>query len=196
MCGFINAATCAPSKIFERGLGSQPASRRWTMRFKAEKSSGKLQEPTYIPTGKVVPTLSPALVPFAFHLSQTEPGLFPLPIYQSFPILPSHKRCNENARCLIPMPCRCGYISFPSSTFAGVAGLSETLKRVRGGAIPCPHSSFDCRGKWRQIPPAIPSDCSPSFFQRAVESVVENVAQREQAYEVAALIDDDEAVHA
>ena len=35
-----------------------------------------------------------------------------------------------------------------------------------------------------------------SFFQRAVESVVEDVAQREQAYEVAALVDDDEAVHA
>lgn len=36
----------------------------------------------------------------------------------------------------------------------------------------------------------------PSFLQRAVERVVENVAQREQADEVAALVDHDEAVHA
>ena len=39
-------------------------------------------------------------------------------------------------------------------------------------------------------------DCSPSFFQRAVESVIEDIAQREQSHEVAALVNHDEAVHA
>jgi hypothetical protein len=35
-----------------------------------------------------------------------------------------------------------------------------------------------------------------SFLERAVERVVEDVAQREQAHEVAALVDHHEAVHA
>lgn len=122
-------------------------------------------------------------------------ALFPLPIYQSFPILPSHKRCHENARCLIPMPCHCGYISFPSSTFAGLPAFP---RRVRGAAMSRLYFSLDRRGKWWRITAtsAANVDCSPSFFQRAVECVIEDVAQRKQAYEVTALVDDNKTVHA
>jgi hypothetical protein len=35
-----------------------------------------------------------------------------------------------------------------------------------------------------------------SLFKRAVERVIEDIAQRQQAHKVAALVDDDEAVHA
>ena len=78
------------------------------------------------------------------------------------------------------VPCRCGYLSFV------VFIIPSTFSQIN--RVVWAHFNF--------LRPRRKSPLLPSFLQRAVERVVENVAQREQAYEVAALVDHDEAVHA
>ena len=74
------------------------------------------------------------------------------------------------------MPCRCwvSIVRFINPTFPDRQGIWVLLK------------SLHCCRK----------TLATSLFERAVKRVVEDVAQRQQAYEVAALIDHNEAVHA
>ena len=74
-------------------------------------------------------------------------------------------------------PCHAvaGYLSFDSSIPRSLTARVRVLLK----------SLYCCR-----------KTLATSLFERAVERVVEDVAQRQQAYKVAALVDHNEAVHA